>query len=288
MNALTKIHTVEELGRIGQIFVTSGFFSDTKDAAQAIVKVMAGQELGFAPIASMTGVYIMKGKVSLSANLMAAAIKRSGRYTFKVLQLDAKECSIEFYEILGGKRESIGISSFTMAEAAQAGLAGSATWKNFPRNMLYARAMSNGAKWYCPDVFGGPIYTPDELGAAVDGETGEMVDLEPEKPATVNSATSVPLLPQADVKFISDEQVEALGVIRDGLADYDYRQERYLEGVKKVLGVELSSWEDESFRLLTEEQAERLISKTSKVLQDLDEQSAAAARTMPTLDGPKF
>ena len=288
MNALTKNHSVEELGRIGQIFVTSGFFSDTKDAAQAIVKVMAGQELGFAPIASMTGVYIVKGKVSLSANLMAAAIKRSGRYTFKVLQLDAKECSIEFYEILGGKRESIGISSFTMAEAAQAGLAGSATWKNFPRNMLYARAMSNGAKWYCPDVFGGPIYTPDELGAAVDGETGEMVDLEPEKPATVNSATSVPLLPQADVKFISDEQVEALGVIRDGLADYDYRQERYLEGVKKVLGVELSSWEDESFRLLTEEQAERLISKTSKVLQDLDEQSAAAARTMPTLDGPKF
>ncbi|NBW19768.1 MAG: hypothetical protein EBR82_68525 [Caulobacteraceae bacterium] len=288
MNALTKNHSVEELGRIGQIFVTSGFFSDTKDAAQAIVKVMAGQELGFAPIASMTGVYIMKGKVSLSANLMAAAIKRSGRYTFKVLQLDAKECSIEFYEILGGKRESIGISSFTMAEAAQAGLAGSATWKNFPRNMLYARAMSNGAKWYCPDVFGGPIYTPDELGAAVDGETGEMVDLEPEKPATVNSATSVPVLPQADVKFISDEQVEALGVIRDGLADYDYRQERYLEGVKKVLGVELSSWEDESFRLLTEEQAERLISKTSKVLQDLDEQSAAAARTMPTVDGPKF
>lgn len=288
MNALTKNHSVEELGRIGQIFVTSGFFSDTKDAAQAIVKVMAGQELGFAPIASMTGVYIVKGKVSLSANLMAAAIKRSGRYTFKVLQLDAKECSIEFYEILGGKRESIGISSFTMAEAAQAGLAGSATWKNFPRNMLYARAMSNGAKWYCPDVFGGPIYTPDELGAAVDGETGEMVDLEPEKPATVNSATSVPLLPQADVKFISDEQVEALGVIRDGLADYDYRQERYIEGVKKVLGVELSSWEDESFRLLTEEQAERLISKTSKVLQDLDEQSAAAARTMPTVDGPKF
>ncbi|NDG19053.1 MAG: hypothetical protein EB117_12385 [Betaproteobacteria bacterium] len=288
MNALTKNHSVEELGRIGQIFVTSGFFSDTKDAAQAIVKVMAGQELGFAPIASMTGVYIVKGKVSLSANLMAAAIKRSGRYTFKVLQLDAKECSIEFYEILGGKRESIGISSFTMAEAAQAGLAGSATWKNFPRNMLYARAMSNGAKWYCPDVFGGPIYTPDELGAVVDGETGEMVDLEPEKPATVNSATSVPVLPQADVKFISDEQVEALGVIRDGLADYDYRQERYLEGVKKVLGVELSSWEDESFRLLTEEQAERLISKTSKVLQDLDEQSAAAARTMPTLDGPKF
>ena len=51
--ALTKINTVEDLGQLGQIFVKSGFFADTRDAAQAIVKVMAGQELGFAPIASI-------------------------------------------------------------------------------------------------------------------------------------------------------------------------------------------------------------------------------------------
>jgi hypothetical protein len=41
--------------------------------------------------------------------------------------------------------------------------------------MLFARAMSNGARWYCPDVFAGPAYTPDELGADVDGETLAMV-----------------------------------------------------------------------------------------------------------------
>jgi hypothetical protein len=41
--------------------------------------------------------------------------------------------------------------------------------------MLFARAMSNGAKWFCADVFGGPVYTPDELGAAIDMETGEML-----------------------------------------------------------------------------------------------------------------
>ncbi len=173
------VSTLEDLTNLGQIFVKSGFFTDTRDAAQAIVKVMAGGELGFSPIASMTGVYIVKGKVSLSANLMAAAIKRSGKYNFRVRKLDARECEIEFFE----KGESIGVSSFTMAEAQQAGLTNNATWKNFPRNMLYARAMSNGSKWYCPDVFGGPIYTPDELGAVVDGETGEVIDLEPEPPA---------------------------------------------------------------------------------------------------------
>ena len=97
-SALTRISSVDDLARVGEVFVKSGFFADTRDAAQAIVKVMAGQELGFAPIASMTGVYIVKGKVSLSANLIAAAVKRSGRYTFRVRKHDATICEIEFFE----------------------------------------------------------------------------------------------------------------------------------------------------------------------------------------------
>ena len=41
----------------------------------------------------------------------------------------------------------------------------------FARNMLFARAISNGARWYCPDLFSGnPVYVPEELGAIVDGE----------------------------------------------------------------------------------------------------------------------
>jgi len=44
--------------------------------------------------------------------------------------------------------------------------------------MLFARAISNGAKWFCPDIFGGPVYTPDELGAEVD-EEGDIIDVTP-------------------------------------------------------------------------------------------------------------
>jgi hypothetical protein len=51
--------------------------------------------------------------------------------------------------------------------------------------MLFARAMSNGVRWFCPDVFSGnTVYTPDELGAetddngviVVDGSTGEIIE----------------------------------------------------------------------------------------------------------------
>lgn len=160
--------------QLGKVFVESGFFSDTHQASQAIVKVLAGRELGFGPIASMTGVYVIQGRISMSANLLAAAIKRSGKYNFFVKQMTDEVCEIEYREKIEGKWESIGNSKFTISDAKRAQ---TKNMDKYPRNMLYARAMSNGARWYCPDIFGGPVYTPEELGANVN-EEGEIIDLQ--------------------------------------------------------------------------------------------------------------
>lgn len=168
---LYRTENVDGMMRLGSLLAQSGYFTDSREAAQAVTKMMAGAELGFGPIASMTGINIIKGKVTLSANLIAAAIKRSGRYNYRVRKMTDSECEIVFYE---GKEE-IGVSTFTAKDAANAGLMGD-NWRKFPRNMLFARAISNGAKWYCPDLSGGPLYTPDELGVVVDGETGEVID----------------------------------------------------------------------------------------------------------------
>ena len=157
---------------LGKMLSQSGYFQDAKQAAQAAVKVLAGQELGFGPIASMTGIYIVKGKVTLSANLIGAAIKKAVHYDYQVKRLDNTGCEIVFYE----QGKVLGTSLFEEKDAKQAGLIAGDNWKKYPRNMYFARAMSNGAKWYCPDVFGGPVYTPDELGAVVDGETGEIIN----------------------------------------------------------------------------------------------------------------
>lgn len=145
---------------LGKMLSSSGYFADVKDAAQAVVKVLAGQEMGIGPIAAMTGIYIVKGRVTLSANLMAAQIKRSGRYDYRVIRLDDTGCELAFFE----QGQEIGRSSFTADDAKAAGLWNSSDpWKRSPRNMMFARAMSNGTKWYTPDVFSGPVYTPDEL-----------------------------------------------------------------------------------------------------------------------------
>lgn len=175
METALTIHnpSLSETMELGNLLAQSGFFADSRGAAQAVVKVLAGRELGFGPIASMTGINIIQGRVSISANLMAAAIKRSGRYDYLVKEMTATRCNIEFRERVGDKWIVIGFSEFTDKDAQKAG---TKNMDKFPRNMLFARAMSNGARWFTPDIFGGPVYTPEELGATVDGETGEVID----------------------------------------------------------------------------------------------------------------
>jgi hypothetical protein len=201
----------DELGveRLGEIMFKSGFFKDVKDASAAIVKVLAGRELGLGPVASMRGVYIIEGRTSLSADLIAACIQKSGKYRYRVRDWTAKVCRIEFFE----DSESLGFGEFTIEEAAQASLAGKATWKSYPKAMLFARAMSQGARAYCPEVFAGAIYAPEELGADVDGngsvivtDAGHSVNVETGEVVEPYVPTDVREVDDADIVRSADEQ----------------------------------------------------------------------------------
>ena len=190
------INNYDDAERAAVAMAKSGFFTDAADASKAIVKILAGRELGFGAFASMTGIFIIKGKPSLSANLMAAAVKGSTRYDYRVCEMTDEACELAFFE----KGVEVGRSRFTAADARRAE---TQNMGKFPRNMLFARAMSNGAKWYCPDLFSGAaVYTPEELGATTD-EYGNVLDLkvtmpepvkmpEPDKPASAPAAPAQP------------------------------------------------------------------------------------------------
>ena len=170
------INNFDDVERAAKAMAGSGFFTDTKQAAQAIVKIMAGAELGVGAFASMVGVNIIQGKPTFSANIMAAAVKRSGRYNYRVAEMTDKNCAIEFMERFDGKWQTSGVSTFGIDDARKAG---TKNLDKFPRNMLFARAMSNGVRWYCPDVMNGSVaYTPEELGADVD-QDGNVITVEP-------------------------------------------------------------------------------------------------------------
>ena len=167
--------------RWAKVLAASGMFSDVRQPAQALVKIMAGRELGLGPMASLSAFYFFSGKPVLSANAMSAIIRNSNRYDFKVEELTNEKCVLRFYRVFGFipgtmeiAKEDLGVSSFSMEDATRAGLVGRGpNWKAYPRNMLYARAMSNGAKWFCADLFTGGAYVQGEIagdGSTIDAE----------------------------------------------------------------------------------------------------------------------
>jgi hypothetical protein len=123
--------------------------------------------------------------------LMAGQRPGTFAYDYRVKQADDTACVIQWYE--GGKL--VGESSFTRQEAAAGNVDKSwdkeksawkekATWKAFPSDMLFARAISRGARRYAPGIFGGaPIYTPDEMGVDTDEDghivQGEVINVTP-------------------------------------------------------------------------------------------------------------
>ena len=170
----------------------------------------------------MTGVHIIQNKPTLAANLMAAAVKRTGKYNYRVIEHSDTVCELEFFE----NGQSVGKSRFTMDDASRAGLLSNPTWKKYPRNMLFSRALSNGQKWFAPDVFNGAtVYTPEELGATVDSD-GNVIDTAASDvtPLQIESTAPAPLkpapIPQTNKIAWTVAQKDAL--IKAGYADNDF------------------------------------------------------------------
>jgi hypothetical protein len=172
-----KFLPVAEINALAANFAQSGLFADAKQAAQAFVKIQAGQEVGIPPFAAMSGIHVIQGKPVMGAGLIASSVKAHGKYNYKVVKLDDKICSIDFYE----GPEVIGNSTFTIEDAKKAA---TKNIDKFPKNMLFARAISNGVKWFCPDVFAGPVYVPEEMAEVT-------VDVEAVELPNVTSATTL-------------------------------------------------------------------------------------------------
>jgi len=192
------LRSIDDITNVAEIMAASGYFTDARDAAQMAVKILAGREMGFGPFASTTGVHIIKGRPAVGANLMAAAVKAHPKYDYRVRRMDAQECQIEFFQ----GTDSLGVSTFTLKDAQAAG---TQNLQKFARNMLFARAMSNGVRWFTPDVFmGAAVYTPEELGESVD-EDG-IIDV----PTTPETPVKAPA--PAEPTYLSQEEAQRLHV----------------------------------------------------------------------------
>lgn len=122
------------------------------------------------------GMYYVQGKVEMSAFMMNQLIRQAGHSISKDKQSDDTVC------ILHGKRTDTAdtwTEIFSINDAKRAGIYREGTgWTKYPRNMLFARALSNLARMLFPDVIRG-CYVEGEIGA-------EAVEIIQENESTID------------------------------------------------------------------------------------------------------
>ncbi len=220
-SGLNLVQDLEDAIRLAQIMYESGLF-DVKSAQQAVVLIIAGAEVGIPAFQAMRSLYVepRSGKVEMHATLMAALIKKSGRYDYRITELTDDACTVVYLD--NGK--DFFTSRFTMADAIKANIhqvwdkeknqwKEQPAWKKYPRNMLFARTMSNGFKFATPEL-GSGIYgvgeiseRPQDEPTVVDG-TGEVIEQPKQLEAEIHEEPVVlPAPPEALDKWTLTDDV---------------------------------------------------------------------------------
>ena len=145
--------------------VPTGFLPESiKNPQQAVAIMLKGRELGVPPMYALSNIVIVKGKPTISAEMMLALIYRDhGKRAVRIKTSDDTQCVIEYRLEGWGDTSSY---TFSMAQATKAGLTTNPTWNKYPAAMLRARCISAVARMAYPESIAG-MYVPGELGEAV-------------------------------------------------------------------------------------------------------------------------
>lgn len=210
--------------------------------------ILTAKEMGLPPMACLNGgMYTFSGAVSLSAQLMNMMIVNAG-HMVDILKLDNKECTLKFTRKDRPKDKNSFTYSFTIDMAKDANLTGKTNWKTNPRDMLFNRCLSGGARKFMPDAIMN-AYAIGELP-----EDGAIIDT---LPVAFEQHASEPVKP-LDKQKVTKEQAEELQKLHDMCSkEIQDKMNEYLEGNK------FQSYED-----ILEECFEKIQSRLSKKVQE--------------------
>lgn len=131
-----------------------------------VVAAQLGRALGIAPIVAVNQIYVVDGKPSASALLIAACVRKAGhrvritgntKYaTVTIVRKDDPD--FEFTVTWELKKNSNGNPS-----AEEAGLIQKDNWRKYPAGMLPSRALTQCARIACPEALLGVAHTTEEL-----------------------------------------------------------------------------------------------------------------------------
>lgn len=148
-----------DLMSLGKELVPTGFLPEhVKTPAQAAAIILTGRELGMPPMRALRSLFMVKGKVTESADSQLARFKLDGgRATFQKLT------DTEAVLVLRHPNGDEHTETFTMEDAKRA--AAGEMYRKFPKAMLRSRVITAGLKSIGWNGATG-IYDPSELETA--------------------------------------------------------------------------------------------------------------------------
>lgn len=162
-----------------------------KRPADLLLVASYADDLGLGFASAISSLYVVDGKVTLSASLVASLVRRAGhRLRTTTTYDDAGRPTIVATIVRADDPEWSAVATWDLDRATRAGLAGRETWKRYPEQMLRARAVTEAAREACPEVLSG-LYLADEVAA--EPVTVERADVDPvAAPAPADAARQTP------------------------------------------------------------------------------------------------
>lgn len=122
-----------------------------------------GDALGVPYTQVMQSMVVARGKMTMSADLMGAVVRRAGHK----LRLHEDGDSVTADLIRADDPDYEFTVTWDKAKAQAAGLWGSrGPWQQYPRQMLRARAITEVCRQGASDALAGTVYTPEEMESA--------------------------------------------------------------------------------------------------------------------------
>jgi len=166
--------TFDEMTRLAESIAKSRLFGmKTADEALALMAISAAE--GVHPALAARDYHIIQGRPTLKSDAMLSRFQSAGGKMTMVEYTDTRVVA-EFSHPQGGKV----VIDWDTERAKKAGLGNKDTWKQYPRQMLRARVISEGVRTVFPGATAG-MMAPEE--AADLAEPLER-DVTPQKPLT--------------------------------------------------------------------------------------------------------
>jgi len=168
------IAKADDLGPTALVAAASALAPDAlrNRPQDALMVLMAGRELGFAPMQSLRLITVIKGKITLAADATVALVRKSGECVeWRCTETTATKAT--YVTKRKGDTEPTTLT-WTIEQAQRAGLVSGTGWRSYPEAMLRARCAAALARIVYPDIVAG-IYDPDELAVPLEAPKPEPV-----------------------------------------------------------------------------------------------------------------